>query len=183
MPKVAIILADGFEEVEAIAPIDALRRAGVEVIIAGLSKEPVSSARNVKIVPDVSIEELNPQELDMVILPGGAGGVEKLKQDKRVEALVKALESKGKYISAICAAPTALAKFGLLEGKKATAYPTLKEDIKPALFVEDKVVEDDRVITSQGPGTALLFGIKLVEKLAGKEKAREVAQKMLVEWE
>lgn len=183
MPKVAIILAEGFEEVEAVAPIDALRRAGVEVIIAGLSKEPVASARNVRIVPDASVDELNPEELDMIILPGGAGGVEKLKQDKRVEALVKALESKGKYVSAICAAPTALAKFGLLEGRKATAYPALKEDIKPAIFVDEKVVEDDRVITSQGPGTALLFGIKLVEKLMGKEKAKEVAQKMLVDWE
>jgi len=121
--KVAILLAEGFEEVEAVAPIDVLRRGGVEVIIAGLTKDPVPSARNVKIVPDVSVDELNPDELDMVILPGGAGGVEKLKQDPRVERLVKAMEEKGKYISAICAAPTALAKFGILEGKKAGHRP------------------------------------------------------------
>ena len=183
MPKVAIILAEGFEEVEAVAPIDVLRRAGVEVLIAGLSKEPVPSARNVRIVPDLSVDELNPEELDMVILPGGSKGVENLKKDPRVEKLIKAMEEKGKYISAICAAPTALASFGVLEGKRATVYPALKENIKPAILVEEKVVEDKNVITSQGPGTALLFGLKLAEKLVGKEKAREVAKAMLVDWE
>ncbi|GBC88082.1 Isonitrile hydratase [bacterium HR13] len=182
MPKVAIILADGFEEVEAVAPIDVLRRAGVEVLIVGLSREPVASARGIKILPELSIDEVNPEEIDMVILPGGAEGVENLKRDKRVEALVKALRDKDKYISAICAAPTALASFGVLEGKKATVYPSLKEEIKPAVFVDDKVVEDGRVITSQGPGTALLFALKLAEKLAGKDKAREVAQRMLIDW-
>ena len=181
--KVAIILAEGFEEVEAVAPIDVLRRGGVEVVIAGLSKEPVASARNVRIVPDVTVDELNPDELDMVILPGGAGGVERLKQDPRVEKLVKAMEQKGKYISAICSAPTALAKFGILEGKRATVYPTLVEEIKPAIFEDKPVVEDQRVITSQGPGTALEFGLKLLEKLEGKEKAKDVAKRMLVKYE
>ncbi|MEZ0361243.1 MAG: DJ-1 family glyoxalase III [Hydrogenobacter sp.] len=183
MPKVAIVLADGFEEVEAIAPIDALRRADIEVLIAGLSKEPVISARGVRILPDVSVDELNPDELDMIVLPGGAVGVENLKKDKRVEALVKALEEKGKYVSAICAAPTALASFGILKGKRATVYPSLSKYIEPATFVEERVVEDGKIITSQGPGTALLFALKLVERLAGKDKAREVAQKMLIDWE
>ncbi|RMH03983.1 MAG: DJ-1/PfpI family protein [Aquificota bacterium] len=182
MPKVAIILAEGFEEVEAVAPIDVLRRAGVEVIVAGLSKEPVASARNVKIVPDASIDELDPQELDMVILPGGAGGVERLKQDPRVEKLIKEMQAKQKLIGAICAAPTALAKFGVLEGKKATVYPALVEEIKPAEFVNQAVVEDENVITSQGPGTALEFGLKLAERLVGKGKAQEVARRMLVEY-
>jgi len=183
MPKVAIILAEGFEEVEAVAPIDVLRRAGVEVIIAGLSSEPVASARGVKIVPDATIDQLNAEELDLVILPGGAGGVEKLKQDPRVERLIKAMQEKKKLIGAICAAPTALAKFGVLEGKKATVYPTLVEEIKPAQFVDNPVVEDENVITSQGPGTALEFGLRLAERLVGKEKAKEVARRMLVQYE
>ncbi len=182
MKKVAIILAEGFEEIEAVAVIDILRRAGVDLLIAGLSKEPVSSARNVRIIPDVSIDELDPQDLDMVILPGGMGGVERLKGDPRVERLIKEVRQKGRYVSAICAAPTALAKFGLLEGKKATVYPSLKEEIKPAFYVDESVVEDDRIITSQGPGTAFLFGLKLVEKLLGKEKAQEVAQRMLINY-
>ncbi len=182
MKKVAIILAEGFEEIEAVAVIDILRRAGVDLLIAGLSKEPVSSARNVRIIPDVSIDELDPQDLDMVILPGGMGGVERLKGDPRVERLIKEVRQKGRYVSAICAAPTALAKFGLLEGKKATVYPSLKEEIKPASYVDESVVEDARIITSQGPGTAFLFGLKLVEKLLGKEKAQEVAQRMLINY-
>ena len=183
MPKVAILLAEGFEELEAVAPIDALRRAGVEVVIAGLTPDPVASARNVKIVPDTTIEELKPEELDMVILPGGAGGVEKLKQDPRVEALIKAMQEKKKLIGAICAAPTALAKFGVLQGKKATVYPSLVEEIKPATYVDQPVVEDENIVTSQGPGTALEFGLKLVEKLVGKEKAKEVAKRMLAHYE
>ncbi|MCS6997854.1 MAG: DJ-1/PfpI family protein [Aquificaceae bacterium] len=180
MPKVAILLAEGFEEVEAVAPIDVLRRAGVEVLVVGLSSEPVASARNMKIVPDVTLDQLDPEELDMVILPGGAGGVERLKQDPRVERLVKALQEKKRFIGAICAAPTALAKFGLLEGKRATVYPSLVEEIKPALFVDQPVVEDQNLLTSQGPGTALEFSLKLAEKLVGKEKAEEVARRMLV---
>ena len=183
MAKVAIILAEGFEEVEAIAPIDVLRRAGVEVIIAGLTPEPVASARNVKIVPDTTVDNLKPEELDMVILPVGAGGVERLKQDPRVERLIKAMQEKKKLIGAICAAPTALAKFGVLEGKRATVYPSLVEEIKPAHFVDQPVVEDENIVTSQGPGTALEFGLKLAEKLVGKEKAMEVAQRMLVRYQ
>jgi 4-methyl-5(b-hydroxyethyl)-thiazole monophosphate biosynthesis len=183
MARVALILAEGFEEVEAIAPIDVLRRAGVEVLVVGLTPEPVTSARNVKVVPDTTIDQLSPDELDLVILPGGAGGVERLKEDPRVERLLKAMQEKKKLIGAICAAPTALAKFGLLEGKKATVYPSLVEEIKPAQFINQAVVEDENVITSQGPGTALEFGLKLAERLVGKEKAREVARRMLVKYE
>ncbi|ADC89616.1 DJ-1 family protein [Thermocrinis albus DSM 14484] len=182
MKKVAILLADGFEEVEAIAVIDVLRRGGVQVLIAGLSKDPVSSARQVRVLPDVSVDQLNPEELDMVVLPGGTEGVEKLKADPRVEKLIQAMYQKRKLVGAICAAPTALAKFGVLEGKKATVYPSLVEQIKPATFVNEKVVEDDNVVTSQGPGTALLFGLKLLEKLEGREKAVEVAKRMLVDY-
>ena len=183
MARVALILAEGFEEVEAIAPIDVLRRAGVEVLVVGLTPEPVTSARNVKVVPDTTIDQLSPDELDLVILPGGAGGVERLKEDPRVERLLKAMQEKKKLIGAICAAPTALAKFGLLEGKKATVYPSLVEEIKPAQFINQAVVEDENVITSQGPGTALEFGLKLAERLVGKEKAREGARRMLVKYE
>ncbi|MFN3814503.1 MAG: DJ-1 family glyoxalase III, partial [Aquificaceae bacterium] len=131
---------------------------------------------------DASIEDINPEELDMVVLPGGLDGVEKLKSDRKVYELLKAVREKGKYISAICAAPTALASFGLLEGKRSTVYPELKEQIKPALFVDEKVVEDSKIITSQGPGTAFAFGLRLVEKLVGRNKAREVAKRMLIDW-
>ena len=153
------------------------------MVLEAIAKVKGQSGRNVKIVPDTTVDNLKPEELDMVILPGGAGGVERLKQDPRVERLIKAMQEKKKLIGAICAAPTALAKFGVLEGKRATVYPSLVEEIKPAHFVDQPVVEDENIVTSQGPGTALEFGLKLAEKLVGKEKAMEVAQRMLVRYQ
>ena len=182
MKKVAIILAPGFEEIEAVAPIDILRRAGVEVIIAGLTGEPVPSARNVKIVPDVTVDSLDPAELDLVILPGGAGGVENLKKDERVKRLINSMMERNKKVAAICAAPTALVAYGVLGDRKATVYPSLKNNLGTATYVDERVVVDEGVITSQGPGTAIDFGLKLVEILLGYEKAKEVAERLLVEY-
>ncbi len=182
MPKVAILLAPGYEELEAVTVIDVLRRAGVEVLIAGLQKEPVPSAREVKIVPDVTIDELNPEELDMVILPGGLPGVANLKKDPRVKELISKMQEKDKMCAAICAAPGALAAFGVLKGKRATIYPSLKEELAGAELADEPVVVDGNIVTSQGPGTALPFAFKLVELLVGLEKAQEVAQAMLLKW-
>ncbi len=182
MAKVAILLAPGFEELEAVTVIDVLRRGGVEVVIAGLEEAPIPSARGVKIVPDVGIDKLSADELDLVILPGGLPGVENLKKDPRVRKLIEEVRAKGKKCAAICAAPGALAAFGVLEGKRATIYPSLKEELKGAQIEEAPVVVDGEVITSQGPGTALPFAFKLLEILAGEEKAREIAQQMLVKW-
>ncbi len=182
MAKVAILLAPGFEELEAVTVIDVLRRGGVEVVIAGLEEAPIPSARGVKIVPDISIDKLSADELDLVILPGGLPGVENLKKDPRVKKLIEEVRAKGKKCAAICAAPGALAAFGVLEGKRATIYPSLKDELKGAQVEEAPVVVDGDVITSQGPGTALPFAFKLLEILAGEEKAREIAQQMLVKW-
>ncbi len=182
MAKVALLLAPGFEELEAVTVVDVLRRAGIECVIAGLDKDPVPSARNVKIVPDLTIEELDPEELELVVLPGGLPGVENLKRDPRVKELLEKMKSRGKMCAAICAAPGALAAFGLLEGKKATIYPTLRDELKGAQIEEAPVVVDGNVVTSQGPGTALPFAFTLVELLAGREKASEVARQMLLRW-
>ncbi|MEN3033989.1 MAG: DJ-1 family glyoxalase III [Aquificaceae bacterium] len=184
MKKVAIILAEGYEEIEAVAPIDILRRAGVEVIIAGLSKEPVASARNLKILPDVTLDELNADELEMVIIPGGSGGVERIKNDQRAKDLLDKMQQKGAYIGAICAGPTTLESFKMLQGRKITLYPALVSEIKSAsVSLDSSVVEDGNIITSQGPGTALEFSLKLAEKLVGKEVAKQVAEKMLINFE
>ncbi len=182
MGKVAILLAPGFEELEAVTVIDVLRRGGIEVIIAGLEEGPVPSARNVRIVPDTTIEALNPDEIDLVVLPGGLPGVENLKKDPRVKELLTKVREKGKKCAAICAAPGALAAFGLLEGKRATIYPSLREELKGARVEDSPVVVDGDIITSQGPGTAMAFAFKLLETLAGPEKAREIAEQMLVRW-
>ncbi len=182
MGKVAILLAPGFEELEAVTVIDVLRRGGIEVIIAGLQEGPIPSARDVKIVPDTTLEALNPEEIDLVVLPGGLPGVENLKKDPRVKELLSRIREKGKKCAAICAAPGALAAFGLLEGKRATIYPSLKSELKGAQIEDAPVVVDGDIITSQGPGTAMTFAFKLLETLAGPEQAREIAQQMLVSW-
>ncbi len=182
MSKVAVLLAPGYEELEAVTVIDVLRRAGVDVIIAGLVPDPIPSARNVRIVPDTTIDNLSVDDLDLdlVILPGGLPGVENLKKDERVKQLVIKMLEKGKKAAAICAAPTALACFGILRDKEATVYPALKNEISGANYKDEPVVVDGNIITSQGPGTALPFAFKLVEILINKEKAEEVANQMLI---
>ncbi|OAG27364.1 DJ-1 family glyoxalase III [Thermodesulfatator autotrophicus] len=182
MAKVAILLAPGYEELEAVTVIDVLRRGGVDLVIAGLEDAPIPSARNVKIVPDTTVDQLSPDELDMVILPGGLPGVENLKKDSRVKDLIQKMQEKGKKCAAICAAPGALAAFGVLKGKKATIYPSLKNELKEAKPEDAPVVVDENIITSQGPGTAMPFAFTLLALLAGEEKAKEVAKQMLVNW-
>lgn len=181
MPNVAVILADGFEEVEAIAIIDVLRRAAVEVVIAGLHTGPIASARKVRIMPDTTIDTITADAFDMVVLPGGQPGSDNLNADERVRKLVQDFNRKGKLTGAICAAPYVLGNAGILKGKHATAYPTYKDKLGGAVYEEKMVVEDGNVITSRGPGTALCFGLALAERLAGKEKARRIGESMLVQ--
>lgn len=181
MPRVVILLADGFEEVEAVAIVDVLRRAEIEVAIAGLHEGPVMSARNIKILPDTSIDTIRSDEFDMVVLPGGQPGSDNLNSDPRVRALINDFHVKGKLTGAICAAPYVLANAGILNGKRATSYPTYRERLGNAVYEEKSVVEDGTVMTSRGPGTALCFGLSIVAKLAGAEKAQQIKQAMLLE--
>lgn len=179
MPKVAVILADGFEEVEAMAIIDVLRRAEIDVVIAGLHEGAVSSARKVKVIPDTVIDSIRAEEFDMIVLPGGQPGSDNLNADKRVGDLIRDFHRKGKLTGAICAAPYVLANAGILEGKHATSYPTYRDRLGNAVYEEKTVVEDGDVLTSRGPGTALYFGLAIVEKFLGKEKAQKIKEAML----
>jgi 4-methyl-5(b-hydroxyethyl)-thiazole monophosphate biosynthesis len=180
MPRVALLLADGFEEVEAMAIIDVLRRAEIEVVVAGLHDGPVASARKVRVLPDTVIDAVKAESFDMVVLPGGQPGADNLNADPRVKELVRSFYGSGKLTAAICAAPYVLANAGVLDGRHATAYPSYKERLGAAVYEEKTVVEDGNVLTSRGPGTALCFGLTLVEKLAGREKARKIKEAMLV---
>lgn len=180
MARVVVLLADGFEEVEAMAIVDVLRRAGIEVKIAGLHQGPVTSARQVRVVPDTVIDAVKAEDFDMIVLPGGQPGADNLNADPRVKELVRSFYGQGKLTGAICAAPYVLANAGVLEGRHATAYPTYKNRLGSAMYEEKTVVEDGNVLTSRGPGTALCFGLAIVEKLAGKDKARKVKEAMLV---
>ena len=180
MPKVAVIFADGFEEVEGMAIVDVLRRAEIETVMAGLHDGPVTSARKVKVLVDTVIESVNPDDFDMIILPGGQPGSDNLNNDRRVKDLIKQFVQKGKLTGAICAAPIVLAGAGVLDGRRATSYPSYREKLGAAVYVENSVVVDGTIVTSRGPGTALAFGLAVVEKLLGADRAEKIRNAMLV---
>lgn len=181
MSKVAVLLADGFEEVEAMAIVDVLRRAEIDVVIAGLHAGVVESARKVKVVPDTTIDAIRAEDFDMIVLPGGQPGSDNLNADERVKTLVREFCSRGKLAGAICAAPYVLAAAGVLEGKRVTAYPSYRDRLGNSRYEEEIVVEDGNVLTSRGPGTALCFGLAIVRRLKGKETAAAIKEGMLID--
>ena len=180
MPRVAVILADGFEEMEAISIIDVLRRAEVDTVVAGLHDGQITSVRKVNVVADTVIDTVKADDFDMLVLPGGQPGADNLNADSRVRELIKSFSRKGKLVGAICAAPIVLARAGVLQGKHATSYPTYKDKVGDVVYEEKSVVVDGNVLTSRGPGTALYFGLAIVERLAGKEKAQKIKEEMLI---
>ncbi|EDV98159.1 GH22956 [Drosophila grimshawi] len=179
-----IILAPGAEEMEFTIAADVLRRAGITVTVAGLTgSEPVKGSRDIYIVPDKSLKQaVDAQPYDVVVLPGGLGGSNAMCDSQAIGDLLRAQESAGRLIAAICAAPTALAKHGIATGKSLTSYPAMKPQlIDKYCYVDDKnVVQDGNLITSRGPGTAFEFALKISEQLAGAEKAKEVAKGLLL---
>ncbi|GAB4485221.1 MAG: DJ-1/PfpI family protein [Thermodesulfovibrionales bacterium] len=181
MPKVVMLLADGFEEVEAIGIADVLRRAGIETVLAGLREGQVTGAHNVRVLPDAVIDSILPEEFDMLVLPGGQPGADNLNADPRVRALITEFSQRGRLLGAICAAPYVLAEAGVLTGLQATSYPSYKDRLGTADYRETSVVEHGNVMTSRGPGTALCFGLAIAKRLAGPEKAEQVRSAMLIQ--
>jgi 4-methyl-5(b-hydroxyethyl)-thiazole monophosphate biosynthesis len=179
MKKVLIPLAPGFEEIEALAVVDILRRAGVEVTSAGTVEGPVEGRNGIRVVPDTTMDKVKGSLFDMVVLPGGAKGTENLKKDPRVKQVVEELFNIGRFTTAICAAPTVLSAIGLTKGRKVTSHPTVRGELDAGKVLDDRVVVDGNIVTSQGPGTAIEFAFKLVELLVGEEKAREVNRSVL----
>ena len=171
MTRVLIPLAQGCEELEAVTIIDLLRRAGIEVIVAGLDEQPVTASRGVVLLPDTDLEQVLDDEFDMLVLPGGLPGADNLDQDPRIHKLLQGMQRKGKYTAAICAAPKVLANAGLLAEKQATSYPGFIDamDLPSTRVLEQAVVIDGKVITSRGPGTAMDFALALIGELAGPE--------------
>ena len=174
MAKVLVPLADGCEELEAVTIIDLLRRAGVEVVAAGLNPGVVKASRGVQLVPDVTLDVALQDDYDMVVLPGGMPGAANLKADVRILELLKKMAAAGQYTAAICAAPMVLAEAGVLQGKRATSYPGFLDGL-PGISVSTAAVEQDgKVLTSRGPGTAMDFALALVEALMGADKRQQV---------
>ena len=172
---VYVLLAEGFEEVEAFTPVDLLRRAGVETRLVG-----VTGARGINVVTDLSMDEVDLAKADMLVLPGGMPGTTNLYADKRVTDAVRTMADAGKYVAAICAAPSnILGGMGLLEGKKATCYPGMEDGMKGSTPVKANAVTDGKIITGCGVGGALDFACELITALCGKAKADEIAESVV----
>lgn len=180
MSSVNVFFATGYEEVEALTVVDLLRRAGVETTMVSVTGEKtVTSSHGVTIQMDKLFEEID-DSADMIVLPGGIPGTPNLKAHKGLAEMIERYAAdSSKYIAAICAAPTVYGEMGLLKDRMATCYPGMEDKLIGATPLEDKVVIDDRIITSRGLGTAIHFGLALVGILAGGEKAEELAGKIV----
>jgi 4-methyl-5(b-hydroxyethyl)-thiazole monophosphate biosynthesis len=173
MSKALVLMAEGFEETELVTIVDVLRRGGVEVDLASIDR-PLG-AHGLKIEPNLSIEEIK-ENYEALILPGGDPGYRNLGRSKKVLGLIREYYEGGKLVGAICSSPSILAKLGLI--KKGTIFPSMKAKLGEA-WVDNPVVETENLITSQGPATAMEFALKLLERLEGKVKANEVAERLL----
>ncbi|MCP5051259.1 MAG: DJ-1 family protein [bacterium] len=180
--RVLVPIADGCEELEAVAIIDVLKRAGADVVVASVDRLQVTASRGVKLVADGLIGECVDDRFDLIALPGGMPGAEHLRDSVELVELLKRQRREDKLYAAICAAPVvALQPHGLLEGRKATCHPGRHDVLVNAEAAHNRLVVDGNLTTSQGPGTAVEFALKLVERLFGEEKARDVAGPMVVE--
>ena len=177
---VYVLLAEGFEEVEALTPLDLLRRGGVEAKLVGVTGGLVRGSPGIGIQTDLPMDEADWDKADMVVLPGGMPGTTNLYADARVTDAVRKCYDEGKYVAAICAAPSViLGGMGLLKGRKATCYPGMESGMAGAIPLERTCVVDGRIITACGVGGALDFGCALVSALCGEEKARKIAAEVV----
>ncbi|MFT3992604.1 MAG: DJ-1/PfpI family protein [Luteolibacter sp.] len=174
--RVLCLLVDGFEEIETVTPVDLLRRAGVEVVLAALERKQVKGRCAMTLVADALLSEIDPGNFDALLIPGGPG-VGEMREDERAAVLAESFAEQGKTVAAICAAPLVLKDAGLLEGKRFTAHFSAHDDL-PGV-IDERVVVDGNLITSRGAGTALDFGFALVECLAGVEALEEVQKAIM----
>lgn len=171
-----IFLADGFEEIEALCPLDILRRAGLETVTVGVGgKREIVGAHGIVVLADITDAELPKDSPELILLPGGMPGTKNLEASDVVRAAILDAKARGSFIAAICAAPSVLGKMGLLCGVEATCFPGFEDSLEGAILSDKKVVRDGRFITAKGMGVALEFGLCIVESLLGKEKADEIA--------
>ena len=181
MARVLVPVADGSEEMETVIVVDVLRRAGWDVVLAGLEDGPVTASRGVRIVPDTTMDMVLLEAFDVLVVPGGGEGVENLRADERVKELIVKMSDEGKIVAAVCAGPLVLQDAGVLEGKRVTSHPAVAEKLTLADRVDEAVVVDGNIITSQGPGTCFKFALEIIGQVDGREKANGIANGMVVE--
>ena len=179
MKKILVAIAPGFEEIETITIVDILRRAGARVTLGATVEGVLKGSRGIKIEPDELLDTVLEKDFDLICLPGGQPGTDNLKNDERIEKILKRMQREDKYIAAICAAPTVLQKAGILKDKSITCHPSIKSHFDS--YIKDRVVVDGKVITSQSPGTAMEFSFKLVEILFGSERLKKVNNGVLAQ--
>lgn len=181
MKKVLVMLADGFEVIEALSVVDVCARANIECHTCSIGEKEVISSHDIKIIADKSLQDGGLLTYDAIILPGGMPGATNLKNSVRVVELVKEYYSSGKIVGAICAAPIVLAKAGIVDGRLITSYPGFREQLGNCIYKEDElVVVDNNIITSRGPATALAFALEIITKLGYEEEAKNIKEGMLI---
>lgn len=177
-----VFLAEGFEEIEALTPVDCLRRAGKTVQTVGVGGKVITGSHGIAVTADITEEDIALNEqLEMIVLPGGMPGTLNLGKSDAVKQAIEYCVKEKRWLTAICAAPTILGKMELLRGKKATCYPGMEADLKGAVVSRKSVVTDGKIITGRGPGAAMDFGLKLTEVLLSKDVRKTLAGKMVYE--
>ena len=178
---VYLLLGTGFEETEAIAPLDLMRRANIPVLTVGINGKIVYGGHGIGIEADIELGEMDLTALDMIVLPGGLGGVNSVRASQAAMDALKFAWDNNKYVAAICAGPTVLADLGITQGKRAVCYPGCEVDMGSASIVKDAAaVQDGKLITGTSAGCAISFGLKLVEALKGSETARTIAEQIVI---
>lgn len=177
--RILTILADGFEETEMIAVVDLLKRGGVDVVLASINEEIVTGGHGVKIVSDCLLSEADFNTFDGVFLPGGGAGVDNLSANAGVISIIRSFNESGKWIIAICAAPALLDIAGIIKGRNVTVYPSCKDKVPSAHYSEEKVVVDNKIVTSRGLGTSIDLGLKLLELFKGREMSLKIKSSVI----
>ncbi|EOT26806.1 DJ-1 family protein [Eubacterium sp. 14-2] len=180
MKKTGVFLAEGFEEIEGLTVVDILRRAGIDVVtISVMGQKEVCGSHKITVLADALFEEVNFEEYEGIVLPGGMPGTTNLGGHSGVNRIIKSFAEQGKLVAAICAAPSFLGQAGILEGKKAACYPGFEDKLTGAEVTFEEVAEDGNVITSRGMGTAIPFGLRLTAYFTTEQKAKELAEAII----
>ena len=182
MKKAFVLLANGYEEIEALMPVDVLRRAGLDVSIVSISEESlVTGAHNISVKSDLFLDDVDADNGELLILPGGMPGASNLLANEKVKSLITSFYEKKKWLAAICAAPMILGEMGLLQGKKATCFPGFEKHLKGAEVVKESTITDGHIITGRGIGAAMEFSLEIVRNLLGVDVANKLGKEMVVE--
>ena len=177
---VYVLLGTGFEEVEAIAPVDLLRRAGVSVLTVGVDGKAVTGSHGITVEADITLEQMDLTDLEMIVLPGGLGGVATARSSQAALDALRFAYENNKFVAAICAGPTVLAELGIIGDRRATCYPGCETGMGNATIVESACVTDGKLITGASAGCAIPFALGLIEALKGKEEADRIAKQIVI---